>query len=169
MSRVLGSLFLLALLWAGASALQAQARLQAPRLLDVRVWYYASGTQDPPVSLAWWQPDGNRLERQVELSRQGLLRVRALVSGGIDEDDSGTLNWLSIVFRDKSGAQYELPVERRETRSGVKDLYWRVPQGFPSGPLEVEVLAWGERGTGPARSSTPADRSAWLKLGHVVD
>ena len=69
----------------------------------------------------------------------------------------------------EAGAQYELPVERRETHSGVKDLYWRVPQGFPSGPLEVEVLAWGERGAGPARSSNPADRSGWLKLGHVVD
>ncbi len=160
-------LLLLALL--GAASLRAATALPAPRIIDLRAWYYASGTQDRAQTLLWWQPEGVRVQRQAELSRDGLVRVRVLVSGGIDEDDEGTVNWLSLVFRDNSGAEFELPTERRQTRAGTKDVCWRIPREFAAGPVELEVLAWSERSDGPSRSMEPADRSGWLKLGRVVD
>ena len=161
-------LLLLTLLLSAVS-LSAAPALPAPRIIDLRAWHYASGPEDRAQTLMWWQPEGMRVQRQGTLSRSSLVRVRVLVSGGIAEDDEGTVNWLSLVFRDQQGAEFELPPERRATRAGTKDILWRIPPEFAAGPLELEVLAWSERSDGPSRSMTPADRSGWLKLGRVVD
>ncbi len=160
---------LLLVLLLSATSLSAAPALPAPRIIDLRAWHYASGPEDRAQTLMWWQPEGMRVQRQGTLSRSGLVRVRVLVSGGIAEDDEGTVNWLSLVFRDRKGAEFELPPERRATRAGTKDILWRIPSEFAAGPLELEVLALSERSDGPSRSMTPADRSGWLKLGRVVD
>lgn len=160
---------LLVLTLLGAASLSAAPALAPPRLVDVRVWYYASGTQDQARTVLWWLPEGRRAENPDLFTQGGLLRVRVLVSGGLDEDRSGTLNWLSLVFHDSNGAEFELPLERRETRAGVKDVCWRIPLECAPGPLHLEVLAWGERPQGPSRTMTPVDRSGRLELGRVAD
>lgn len=165
----LAPVLVVALLLFGAASLSAAPALAPPRLVDIRVWSYASGSQDRPQTVLWWLPEGLQAERPDTFTHGGLLRVRVLVTGGLDEDRDGTLNWLSVVFHDAAGAEFELPLERRETRAGVKDVCWRIPLECAPGPLHLEVLAWGDRPQGPARTMSPADRSGRLELGRVAD
>ncbi|MGI5845466.1 MAG: hypothetical protein ACOX9B_15025 [Candidatus Xenobium sp.] len=168
MSR-LAHLFIAVLLLFGAASLSAAPVLAPPRLVDIRVWSYASGSQDSAQTVLWWLPEGLQADRPDTFTHGSLLRVRVLVTGGLDEDRNGTLNWLSVVFHDATGAEFELPMERRETRAGVKDICWRIPLECAPGPLHLEVLAWGDRPQGPTRAMSPADRSGKLKLGRVAD
>lgn len=164
---VLLLLLLFLALGLGAAA-NEPAAIPPPKLQDVRVWYYPPGKK--PVALLWWQPDKVRLQRRVDMSRKGCLRVRAVVSGGFEEDEKGNLlNWTSIVFRDDNTNRIDLPHEMRATVNGVKDIYWRYPANFVTGPLEVEVAVWRGRTPVVSLNTGVADRTNWFQLGRVVD
>lgn len=163
-------LLLLLFLALGLGAAAAEpGKIPPPKLQDVRVWYYPPGKKGP-IALLWWQPDKVRLQRRVDMSRKGRLRVRAVVSGGFEEDEKGNLlNWTSVVFRDDNTNRIDLPHEMRATANGVKDIYWRYPANFVTGPLEVEVAVWRGRTPVVSLNTGVADRTNWFQLGRVVD
>lgn len=163
------TLFLFLGMALGAAASEP-GKIPPPKLQDVRIWYYPPGKRVKPVSLLWWQPGGVKVQRRIDMSRKGCLRVRVVVSGGFEEDEKGNLlNWTSIVFRDDNTNRIDLPHEMRATANGIKDIYWRYPANFVTGPLEVEVAAWAGRTPVVSLNTGVADRTNWFQLGRVVD
>lgn len=154
---------------AGATPSPSPPSMPPPRLQDVRIWYYPPERGARPVTLLWWQPENLRIQQRRDLSRRGRIRVRVAVSGGFEEDERGTLNWISAAFRDDNTSLFDMPHDLRETRGGVRDIVWRVPQVFAPGPIEVAIAAYGGRTPVTAAKARPADRMDWTLLGRVVD
>lgn len=97
----------------------------APRILDVRVWYYPPEGKRPALVL-WWEPRKIRYQRRATFSRRGIFRVRAVIRGGIPTlrgDRWEVVNWVSIVFRDANSNLFDLPYEARRVSTPL-------PPGF---------------------------------------
>lgn len=165
-AALLLAILVLGLALAPRAAAGEPPRVPPPRLRDVRVWYYPPEPGAKPIPVLWWQPEKLRLQRPLDLSRKGRLRIRVAVSGGFAEDAAGNLlNWTSLVLRDGRSHRTDLPHAWRATAEGVKDVFWTPPQDFATGPLELEVAVWGGR----TPSAQVRDRLPWIPLGRVLD
>lgn len=137
----------------------ARLALPPPTLQDVRVWFCPADGRAPQLVL-WWTPSALRARNKAPLERGGRLRIRALVSGGLEEGPAGVRNRVTLTLRDGRGETRALPVGQREIWGGVLDKLWRIPERCPAGELALRVELASRPEGGGAGPGSP-----WLGLG----
>lgn len=156
--RALLAVLLLAALPALASEGGGKAAPPAPKIMDVRVWYYPTAKSKPQLVL-WWAQTGEQADprtgrvdattrkakmyRPGTFSRKGIFRVRARIEGAMLAEGRPT-NWVSIVFRDSASNLFDLPVALHEghpeVRPPVRDALDRQLAGEELTPAQKAVI-----------------------------
>lgn len=132
MKAVLTALAAVLLLSMHAQALTAQTALQ-----EVQVWYQPALDFDP-LLVKWWARGRVRENHDLDYyGRDGTFRVIARVRPGTRQVD--------FVFRDARGHVSSLPARLRKPVNNRRDLVFKIPEEFVTGPLTLDVKADGTR------------------------
>lgn len=153
------------LLWLGLVGLALAEGPPAPKLKDVKVWYYPPTGK--PVALVWWQPDKLPVSnRHFRFDRGGRFRTRVEMEGGFVKDGR-VVNFVTIAFRDTNSNMFQLPISQSLVEGPVKDVFWSPPTRFASGDMDFQVALWNDVLPKVSLDTSIVDRTDFLMLGRL--